>query len=63
MGKAKPENQVLRRYQQKCGDDTDLDRTVRLPTYCVHEVSVKNEAFDAADSRNAANQSIRKMVS
>ena len=60
MDKAKPENQVVHRYKQERSADTDLDRTMHLPSVCLFDVSVKIKAINSADTSTIANQFIRK---
>ena len=50
MDQAEPENQILHRHQQECGDDANLDRDVRLFDSGVYQVPVKVDQKHATDS-------------
>ena len=48
MGKTEPENKIICWHQQECGDDTNMDSDVRIPTHCISEISVRTHKKYAA---------------
>jgi len=49
MHQTKPENEVIRWYQQKCGVDTDMDCVVCIPDDGVHEIRLWDHQICSAN--------------
>ena len=60
MDQAEPEGQIIRRHQQECRADANLDCDVCIFDPGIHQVPIEVEEKHAADSATIAAKPVRK---